>query len=661
METGDELGGRYRLSRRLGQGGMGEVWAAHDDYLNRQVAIKIVLAGRSADPHFAERLRREARTAASLKHPGITEVHDFGHHDGAPFFVMELLNGRSFETLLDEHPSGLPAVLAVSLMAKVAEALAYAHDRGVVHRDIKPANLMHLADGGVKICDFGISRDAEATGGLTMPGSVIGTPAFMAPEQWRGEPTDSRADVYAFGITLHSLLTGARPFPGPSPEEYRYQHLNTPPPRLRDLRAGLPAELDDLLQRLLAKFPDKRTTTASQVAANLHSIRDQLAEHPPAKQTPLRRPSRRSIVVAGLGVAAIAGASVTPLLLSTEDSASKHPPREPDTTVSSARTGTPVTLYEGGEKAVQGVAFSPDGKTLVSVGDDGVARLWKVAAKALAKTFTHKVTNPWTKPLAQVTEFNPQFTAAMSAAFSPDGANLAVGNGDGTVSLWNVATGADTVLPYLDPVLWNSSPSCVAFDPDGGTLAATYTSPAVRLWNLATRTSSATLITGRDYWVGSTAFSPLGGLLATASGNGNPGNKRSDGLLQLWDPSSRETITTLAHTNTDRNCLAFSLDGATLANVRNDGTIALWNVTSRKITATLAGPGSGVTCIAFGPDAILASGSSNGTVGLWDTKSRKSLTALNTGTDTKINCVSISPDGKTVASGGSNLTVWTIK
>ncbi|MEU9181723.1 serine/threonine-protein kinase [Streptomyces sp. NPDC048550] len=661
MNAGDELGGRYRLSRALGQGGMGEVWAAYDAYLNRQVAIKIVLSSRSTDLQSAERLRREARTAAALKHPGITEVHDFGYHDGAPFFVMELLDGDSLEELLNEHPAGLPAVLAVRLMAQVAEALAYAHNRGVVHRDIKPANLMYLVDGGVKICDFGISRVTEATDGLTLPGSVIGTPAFMAPEQWRGEPADSRADVYAFGVTLHSILTSARPFPGPGLEDYRYQHLNTAPPRLRDRRADLPASLEDLLQRLLAKEHGKRTTTASQVADALHGIHVDLSEGPETRRMPRRRPSRRD-VVAGLGFAAIAGLSVTSMLRSNAESASKHSPRESDTTEDPPRDETPVTVHDGGDKATQAVAFSPDGKTLGSVGDDGVARLWKASDKMLKKTFTHKVTNPWAKPIAEVTEFNHQFTGASSAAFSPDGHSLAVGNGDGTVSLWNIATGAETVFPYLNPVLWNSSPSCVAFDAAGGTLASVYASPTVGLWSLDTRTSSATLTAdGPGYWVASLVYSPAGGLLAAATGNGNPGNTTSDGLLQLWNPSSRAVIATLARTNTDRNALAFSPGGTTLANLRNDGSIFLWDVRSRESVATLTGPGSGVTCIAFGPRGILASGYSNGTVALWDAKTRKSLTDLSTGTNAKINCVAISPDGKTVSSGGRNLTTWTIK
>ena len=252
------LGDRYRLERRLGRGGMGEVWVAHDDGLDRRVAIKIVLTVQGGDPQLIARLRREARTAAGLQHSGITVVHDIGDHGGHPYFVMELLDGHDFTALRAEYPDGVPVELALGLMTQVADALAYAHEHGVVHRDIKPANLMRLAGGGVKVCDFGIARYVEATTGVTGPG--LGTPAFMAPEQWLGEPVDARTDLYAFGGTLHTLLTGAPPFPGQTPPALMRQHLDVQPPHLREAHPDLPAVLDDLLQRLLAKAPADRPT-----------------------------------------------------------------------------------------------------------------------------------------------------------------------------------------------------------------------------------------------------------------------------------------------------------------------------------------------------------------------------------------------------------------
>src|SRR5712691_2727615 len=206
---GTVLGGRYELIRRIGRGGMGEVWQAEDRALRRPVAVKIVPADPSADPELARRLRNEALTAAQLQHPGITVVHDIGGHEGDSYLVMELLDGQNLSEILASHPGGLPLATAVTLMTGVADALDYAHRKGVVHRDVKPANVMLLNDGTgttVKICDFGVALLADATR-LTTSG-VPGTPLFVAPELFRGEPADARSDLYAFGITLHALLTG---------------------------------------------------------------------------------------------------------------------------------------------------------------------------------------------------------------------------------------------------------------------------------------------------------------------------------------------------------------------------------------------------------------------------------------------------------------------
>ncbi|MCW2912209.1 MAG: serine/threonine protein kinase with repeat [Actinomycetia bacterium] len=272
MEPGALLGGKYQLGTRLGRGGMGEVWSATDRGLGRTVAIKIVLADLHGHAALIARLRNEARTAAALQHPGITVVHDIGEHDGHPFFVMELLDGVDFNAMLTASPAGLPVERVVPLMAQVADALAYAHRNGVVHRDIKPANLMELTEGGVKICDFGISRYADATVSLTTPGSVLGTPAYMAPEQYEGSAVNAQSDLYSLGCTLHALLTGAPPFAGPSLPALMRQHLTAPPPNLTGLRPDVPAELEHLVLQLLNKDPGDRPASGTQVSEVLRML-----------------------------------------------------------------------------------------------------------------------------------------------------------------------------------------------------------------------------------------------------------------------------------------------------------------------------------------------------------------------------------------------------
>lgn len=280
MEPGALLDGKYRLVRRLGQGGMGEVWAAEDLSLNRQVAVKIVLSNLGTNQEVIARLRREAQAAASLQHPGITVVHAMGEHEGHPFVVMELLNGRDFMAILEANPNGIPVAHAVSLAAQVADALAYAHRNGVVHRDIKPANLMELTDGRVKICDFGIARFADAAPDLTPMGMILGTPPYTAPEQYRGGPVDGRSDLYSFGCTLYALLTGRPPFTGPSIAAFMNQHLHEPPPRPSELRPDIPAELENLVLGMLAKDPADRPSM-EEVLARLNALNSP-APAPPA-------------------------------------------------------------------------------------------------------------------------------------------------------------------------------------------------------------------------------------------------------------------------------------------------------------------------------------------------------------------------------------------
>lgn len=287
MEPGTVLGGKYRLVSRLGRGGMGEVWSATDQGLGRRVAIKIVLADLGDDQSLIARLRNEAKTAGGLQHPGITVVHDIGDHDGHPYFVMELLEGTDFNALLAANPAGLSVERVIPLMAQVADALGYAHRKGVVHRDIKPANLMELTEGGAKICDFGISRYAETTSNLTAPGGLLGTPAYMAPEQYDGRPADARSDLYSFGCTLHALLTGRPPFTGPSIAVVIHQHLNTAPPPLTRARPQVPAELEDLVLSLLAKDPADRPVSGAQVGAALRALEIAPLPQAPAPRRPV--------------------------------------------------------------------------------------------------------------------------------------------------------------------------------------------------------------------------------------------------------------------------------------------------------------------------------------------------------------------------------------
>ena len=278
MYDGLELAGRYRLTEKLGRGGMGEVWRGTDLRLRRRVAVKLLPLHADSDPAGAVRFRREAEITAAFQHPTITALYDMDEHRAGPgqdllFLIMELLDGEDLRKVVDREPLGLPIDETLALAVQVSEGLAAAHSRGVVHRDIKPANLVRLPDGTVKICDFGIARLAESTAGLTH--GLLGTPAYMAPEQFNGGTIDGRTDLYALGCVLYVMLTGRPPFPSDvSVAEHMYHHLSTVPEGPRSLRPDTPEELDELVVELLAKQASLRPASAGHVTERLRQIAD---------------------------------------------------------------------------------------------------------------------------------------------------------------------------------------------------------------------------------------------------------------------------------------------------------------------------------------------------------------------------------------------------
>ncbi|MEV0095841.1 serine/threonine-protein kinase [Streptomyces sp. NPDC050738] len=304
--------GRYRLLDLIGRGGMGEVWRALDESLGRRVAVKCLNPlGPQQDPSFTrvlrERFRREARVAASLQHRGVTVVHDFGEDDGVLYIVMELLDGSNLSQLLDankQHP--LPVSDVIDIAQQAAAALAYTHEQGIVHRDLKPANIMRLADGTVKICDFGIARlghDIGFTSRLTGTGIAMGTPHYMSPEQISGGHVDHRSDLYSFGCVLYEISTGVPPFDLDDAWAVLIGHRDTIPEPPRTHRADLPEYFDRAVLDLLAKAPEERPEDARDLARRLtagfhagntpgHTVPARQLPALPALRAPQQRPDQ---------------------------------------------------------------------------------------------------------------------------------------------------------------------------------------------------------------------------------------------------------------------------------------------------------------------------------------------------------------------------------
>ena len=262
------VGDRYEIGERLGVGGMSEVYAATDQRLGRQVAVKF-LRSEIDDPTARARIESEARAAAALSHPNIVNVYDAGDHEDRPYVVMELADSRSLADVIREE-GPLSAERVRSVGAQVLSALAAAHAQGIVHRDVKPANILVHEDGTVKLADFGIAKSfSDAAAGLTSVGLVMGTPTYLSPEQAAGHPATPRSDLYATGVVLYEALTGSPPFTGDTPLAVVAAHSHAPVPDLRGAAPGVPVSLAAVVERALSKEPADRFLDADEMARAL--------------------------------------------------------------------------------------------------------------------------------------------------------------------------------------------------------------------------------------------------------------------------------------------------------------------------------------------------------------------------------------------------------
>ena len=267
--TGTLFAERYRLERKLGSGGMADVWLAEDQELGRRVAVKILHERYASDEQFVERFRREATHAAGLSHPNIVSIFDRGVADGSYYIVMEYIEGRTLKELVVTR-GPCPVPVAISYTRQILAALRYAHKNGIIHRDIKPHNVLVDREGRVKVADFGIAR--AGTSEMTEAGSIVGTAQYLSPEQARGAPVDESSDLYSTGIVLYELLTGTVPFTGETPVEIAMKHLSATPEPPSARRPEIPRDLDLVVLRALAKEPADRYRSAGELDRDLELV-----------------------------------------------------------------------------------------------------------------------------------------------------------------------------------------------------------------------------------------------------------------------------------------------------------------------------------------------------------------------------------------------------
>jgi WD40 repeat protein len=669
--------GDYEVIEAVGRGGMGSVYKVHDVALNRIAALKIIHHFTAADGVATDRFFRAARLWARLKHPSIVPIYHVGQFDGMPYVVSEFIEGVNLSALLSQ--AGRPTARdAARIIAEVADALHFAHERGVIHRDVKPSNIMIRPDGHAGLVDFGLARSlADDEASLSSTGTVIGTPPYMSPEQAEGRlgAIGPASDVYGLGATLYTLLVSRPPFQGQTVIETLRQIPEVEPVPPRRLVPTAPRDLETICLKCLEKDPKDRYASARDLAEDLNRWLE--GESIQARPTPaaerLVKWARRRPVIAAL-TAAIAVVSILGMAgvtwgwhqavvarneaFKSEDLArrlayeafksedlARHlayaaklnlaQRQWQDANLAEMRRHLDETLPPEGKPDLRGfewyyldrlsraqgptlaghidyvgsVAYSRDGHYLASASEDGTIKLWDPATGQVVRTLTTG-------------------TSVHAVAFHPDGTRLASAGDDRTVTLWDAATGQPirSLSGHTRPIYE------LAFSPDGKTLASSSTDGTIKLWNIAADAPVRTLQDHRADSVGGMAFSPDGKTLASTGGG--------ELTIRLWDVAAGQLVRSFTEAG------AADPDGKTLPGRQ------------QAHAQRYCKP------VAFSPDGkILATGARDGTIQLWDVAAG-SMSRPPLWDDLDLNLVSalaFSPDGKTLASvrrTGQQIELW---
>ncbi|MFI5460210.1 MAG: WD40 repeat domain-containing serine/threonine protein kinase, partial [Isosphaerales bacterium] len=650
--------GDYEITREIARGGMGVVFRARQVSLNRTVALKMILAGQLANETDVKRFYTEAEAAANLDHPGIVPIFEVGQHEGQHYFSMGFVEGQSLSQRLAEGP--LPSREAAELIRRASEAIEYAHQRGVIHRDLKPANILLDANGNPRITDFGLAKKVQGDSGLTGSGQIMGTPSYMPPEQAGGRRGDvgPAADVYALGATLYALVTGRPPFQAATAMDTVIQVISDEPVPPRRLNASIPRDLETICLKCLEKEPGKRYPSAAALADDL----GRYLEGEPIVARPVTRVERavkwawrRPAIAGRLGLVAIVTAlglggvlwqwraAVRARNVADQESRNAKDQanlaerrrveaearrqeaeqarakereqtelakqRLQDTVKAQAKEKKQTQLaeqrlYDVRMNLVQRYWEDSNGQLL----QQGLVDQLPVNARGIDRRgfewyYWQRKISSGHITLKGHTSF------VTSVAFSPDGKRLASAGANGTVKVWDAATGQETLTIEVQGP---GSDASVAFSPDGKRLtSAGRLNGMVDVWDLGTGHGIRPLL-GHTGPVYSVAYSPDGKRLASAS---------FDGTVKVWDAATGQELRTQKGHTASVTSVAYSTDGQRLASASVDKTVKVWDAGTGQETLTLKGHSYFVASVAFSPDGQrLASASGDGTVKVWDAR-----------------------------------------
>ena len=633
--------GDYEILSEVARGGMGVVYAARQTRLDRVVALKVMSSGSLNRVSQVARFEVEAHAAAALAHPNIVPIYEIGEHDGCHYFSMPLVEGMTLADRLEKGP--LAAREAARLASTLARAVHYAHQHGVLHRDLKPTNVLLDNSGEPHLTDFGLAKLLERDASLTVTDAIMGTPAYMSPEQARGDPSavTTATDVYGLGAVLYECLAGRPPFAGQSITDTLHDVLTREAAPPSTVNAAIDRDIETICQKCLDKEPLGRYASAAALADDLDRYLNNepiLARPSTAWQRAAKWARRRPAIAAlagSLALAVIGGlAGITWQWRRAEGEAARA--------VQAAEE-----LRQGSYVSDMGLAYQAYDAGKIALARDLLERQRPPEGVVDLRGFEWRRLYGLTRP-QDVVAIRSTHGELWGGALSPDGRYFAGGSDAGWFQLWDMKSGREVAGFQSAPDTLYS----MAFSPDGSTIAMPFGEKdmhSIQLWDVGTRQPRAVL-KGHNLDLLSIVYSPDGRLIASSGGFAYDTDRR--GEIILWDATASGTFTRLSGHAGSVGFVSFSPDGKLLATPHGDGRIHVWDVSAHRIVRTFEGHRGLVLCVRFSPDGTrIASGGLDGTVRLWDARGTKAPVVVGWHQGA-VYSLAFSPDGRRLVSGG---------